>query len=110
MVSDSLSNLSTYYSLDEELRKLSSYDGEVLPSFYGFRREKDRSVIFTVERGTAIASTSWRETPESMEPISALRVATGSFVLFLPGEPFIVKAEDENADITMRILGGRDAS
>ena len=58
MVSDSLSNLSTYYSLDEELRKLSSYDGEVLPSFYGFRREKDRSVIFTVERGTAIASTS----------------------------------------------------
>lgn len=109
MVSDSLSNLSTYFSLDEELRKLSSYDGGVLPSFYGFRREKERSVIFTVESGSAIASTSWRETPESMEPISALRVTAGSFVLFLPGEPFIVKAEDENADITMRILGGHDA-
>ena len=109
MVSDSLSNLSTYYSLDEELRKLSSYDGEVMPSFYGFRREKERSVIFTVESGSAIASTSWRETPESMEPISALLVPAGSFVLFLPGEPFIVKAEDENADITMRILGGHDA-
>lgn len=109
MVSDSLSNLSTYFSLDEELRKLSSYDGETLPAFYGFRREKERSVIFTVESGSAIASTSWRETPESMEPISALRVTAGSFVLFLPGEPFIVKAEDENADITMRILGGHDA-
>lgn len=110
MVSDSLSNLSTYFSLDEELRKLSSYDGETLPAFYGFCREKNRSVIFTVERGTAIASTSWRETPESMEPISALRVAAGFFVLFLPGEPFIVKADDENTEITMRILGGRDAS
>ena len=110
MVSDTLENLSLYYPLDEEIRKLSSYEGEEIPSFYGFRCEKERSVIFTVESGSALASTSWRESPLSMEPLSALHVKAGSFVLFLPGEAFIVKAEDESSEITMRILGGHDAS
>lgn len=109
MVSDTLSNLSLYYPLDEELRKLSLYEGKELPSFYTFHTDKKQSVIFTVERGKAVASTSWRETPDSMEAISALYVKAGSFVLFLPGERFIVKANDENTEITMRVLGGQNA-
>ena len=105
MVVDDLSLLSQYHPLDESLRSLQDLPCEGLPVFHGFMVDRRRSTLFTVERGAIMASTSWRESPESMEATAAVHVGPGSFVLYLPGEPYLVKAETEDTEATMRRAG-----
>ena len=110
MLSDNLENLNRYISLDEAIRDDALSNEEELPAFHGFMKDNEHSVLFIAREGGGIASTSWRETPLSREATAALRFKEEDFVLFLPGEPFIVKAEDEMSRITMRVLGGQNAS
>ena len=60
----------------------------------GYIVDRKHTVLFIVDRGSAVFSTSWRETPDSKEPSMALEAGEGDFVLFLPGEPFLVKTGD----------------
>ncbi len=104
MVSDHLHSIAKYRPLDEKLGSLRDMPAEELPVFHCYRTMKDNTVVFTVGKGSATASTSWRENPGSMEATAAVTLGAGDFVLFLPGEPFIVKANEEDAEISMRVL------
>ena len=107
MVADDVRNLAKYRSLDESLRSIASSSVKDIPVFHSFMRNPDHTVVFTVEKGFVMASTSWRESPESMEAIAACRVEKGMFVLFLPGESFLVKAGSEDTEAVMRVLGDK---
>ena len=103
MVLDRLKSIGRYHSLDEALARLQDVPAEPIPAFYGYR-VSDSTVVFTVERKRLIASTTWRENPGSREASAAAAASEGDFVLFLPGEPYLVKAEDEDTEASMRIL------
>lgn len=107
MVVDYVRNIRSYYSLDESLKEISSFDVKDVPDFHGFHRNEKHTVIFTVERGSITASTSWRENPDSREAIAAVKVRSGMFVLYLPGESYIIKYDTENTEASMRILEER---
>lgn len=94
MVSDRLESLSLYRTLAEGIMSyMESSPGSVPPSD-SYSIDRERTVIFIIDKGRAVFSTSWRETPDSKEPSMALEAGEGDFVLFLPGEPFLVKTGD----------------
>lgn len=110
MVIDDIRRIGAYYPLDESLKWISSASADDIPVFHSFSVDREHTVVFTVERGSLLASTGWRETPEAMEATAAVRVMPGSFALYLPGEPFLVKAETEDTEATMRIVGMENGS
>lgn len=110
MVVDDVRNLQSYHALDERIRHIAEYTSEEIPVFHGFHRDCEHTVIFTVERGSVTASTSWRENPGSRDVTAAVRAEAGMFVLYLPGEPFIVRSECDETEAVMRTLGDRDGS
>ena len=104
MVIDTLGNLRKYRTLSEGLSSLSELPVEDIPVFRGFLVDKEHTLLFTVERGSITATTSWRESPESRDVTAAVHVPAGSFILYLPGEPFLVKAESEDTEAVLRRL------
>lgn len=84
MVRDDVRNLHSYFPLDEALRHISEEKTEEVPVFHSFNVNKACTVIFTVEKGSITASTSWRESPESRDVTAAVKAKSGEFVLFLP--------------------------
>ena len=110
MVTDDVRNLSSYRPLDESIGSVSEAAAEELPVFRSFHVNTAHSVLFTVENGSITASTSWRENPGSMEATAAVRAGKGHFVLYLPGEPYLVKADSEDTEAVMRVLGSRNGS
>ena len=97
-------NLRFFFPLDEALRNVSESEVKEIPVFHSFHVDKKNTVIFTVERGSLTATTSWRENPESRDVTAAVKVRSGEFVLFLPGEPFLVKCDTEDTEAVMRVL------
>ena len=92
MVVDRMRNVGKYSALSEGIRGIGSLKPAKMPDFYGYRTDKDHTVVFSVLGGSVLFSTSWRENPDSREPLAAVTAQEGSFVLFLPGEPYLVKA------------------
>lgn len=93
MLKDKTERLEAYYPLDDRLRD--DLEKIELPTYYGFIDDTDSSTLFIVSSGSITAATSWRENKESREPIAAVRAYEGEFVLYLPGEPMLVKADDD---------------
>ncbi len=102
MLKDRIENISNYYALDDNLRNFSM--DEELPVFYGFIEDKEHSRIFAVDSGSAVFATSWRENPLSRETTGAIVAGAGDFILYLPGEPILVKAGEDSL-VRMGILG-----
>ena len=110
MVLDELRNLSSYFPLDDSLRTLTDAAAAELPPFHGFMTDRERSTVFMVEDGSITASTTWRENPISRDVTAAVRATEGMFVLYLPGEPFLVKADTEDTKAVMLVAGRADGS
>ena len=100
MVKDSLDNIRRYYGLVD---KLDSFREEDIPAFYGFIEDREYPRLFIVRRGSAVFATSWRENPLSREATGAITASEGEFVLYLPGEPILVKTA-EDSSVSMCIL------
>ncbi len=99
MVSDKLSSLASYYSLAEGLRDWEGTSSPC-PEFSSFAVDREKSTMFIVEKGEAVMSTSWREEPDSSEPLAAVKAEEGMFVLYLPGEPYLVR-KGSDAEVSM---------
>ena len=94
MVSDKLENLHLYSPLAEGLSRFHEKSPEPLQERDGYSVDRKHTVLFIVDSLSAVFSTSWRENPDSREPLAAVTAQEGSFVLFLPGEPYLVKARE----------------
>ena len=103
MVIDNSKDIASYFGLDEGLRDIRRMESSEIPAFHGYMVDKDHTVVFFVNSGSAVFSTTWRENPKSMEALSAATVCRGGFALFLPGEPFIVRYDD--AEVSMFVIG-----
>ncbi len=100
MVIDSVAELKGYCALSEGLA--SAHEKKEIPVCSRYSVDREHTLIFFPEEGDLIASTTWRENPESLDPIAAAAVKEGSFVLFLPGEPYLVKTEGRASMIKVR--------
>ncbi len=94
MLKDKFENLERYYPLDENLRSLK--EKLEVPVYYGFVEDRSKSTLFVVKEGTLSAATSWRENKDSRETIALMTLKEDEFVLYLPGEPMLVKAGDDS--------------
>ena len=91
MVKDITRNLIAQTSLDEKLKDIRSMEGRNPELSSSFLVDKVNSHFIEVLSGTAQVATTWREMPESNEVLSLLTVKAGESVLFLPGEPRLIK-------------------
>ena len=103
MVKDSSNSLKSYFSLDEKLRNLSSYESIDVPEYRGFVVDKEHTSVFLVNKGEGLFATSWRENPDSRDVTGLVSAKQGDFVLYLPGEPMLVKC-GEDSEISLFIL------
>lgn len=94
MLLDKCDRLKEYYSLDDRLRNIHSKESEEIHEFNGFEVDKKSSCLFTVNKGSALFATSWRENPLSREATAVVNATGGDFVLYLPGEPMLVKLQE----------------
>ena len=104
MVIDRMRNVSRYAMLSEGLRKIAAARSCPVPDFHGYRTDRDHTVVFSVTAGEAVFSTSWRENPDSRDAKAVVRASAGDFVLFLPGEPFIMRPVSAEPEISMYVL------
>ena len=58
--------------------------------------DRKYSHFIEVLSGSAQVATTWREMPESNEVLSLLTIKAGEAVLFLPGEPRLVKPGEDS--------------
>lgn len=103
MVKASIKELKNFYSLDEKLRDIGSMDSVSIPEYNGFRVDREHTNIFFVNVGSAMFATSWRENPNSRDVTGLMKASCGEFVLYLPGEPMLVKCE-EGSEISLFVL------
>lgn len=103
MVKDNTNCLKRYYSLDEKIRNLSSYESQEVPEYRGFTVNKESTTIFLVNKGEGLFATSWRENPDSRDVTGLIKAKAGEFVLYLPGEPVLVKCGEES-EISLFVL------
>lgn len=103
MVLDYCNHFKKYYSLDEGLKNVMDLESMAVPVFNGFSVNRSSSCLYTVNKGEAVFATSWRENPDSMEATAVCKAREGQFVLYLPGEPMLVKVE-EGSEVSLFVL------
>ena len=103
MVLDYCNQIKKYYSLDEGLKNINEMESRAVPDFNGFSVSRSSSYLYTINKGEAVFATSWRENPDSRETTAAIKAHEGQFVLYLPGEPMLVKVE-EGSEVSLFVL------
>lgn len=103
MVKDKANCIKNYYSLDEKLRELASLESQEVPEYRGFVVDKEHTTLFLVNKGEGHFATSWRENPDSRDVTGLVKASSGEFVLYLPGEPMLVKC-GEDSEISLFVL------
>lgn len=93
MIIDRLENLKRYYQLLPSLAFISNVLKAPADEMDGFEVNRKRSMLFICEKGSAKAATTWREIEYSHEVTGAATLEEGQFVLFLPGEHYLVRSE-----------------
>lgn len=96
MLLDKCERLKEYYPLDDKLIGINSRQSIDVPEFNCFHVDRSYTNVFTVNKGSALFATSWRENPSSMESTAVVNARQGEFVLYLPGEPMLVKVGEES--------------
>ena len=104
MVIDKMRNVCKYSALSEDIRRMDELKRSALPDFYGYRVDRKHTAVFSVLSGSVLFSTTWRENPESRDANAAVTAKSGDFVLFLPGEPFLMRILSDEADVDMFCL------
>lgn len=104
MVIDKMRNVCKYSALSEDIRRMDELKPSALPDFYGYRVDRKHTAVFSVLSGSVLFSTTWRENPESRDANAAVIAKSGDFVLFLPGEPFLMRILSDEADVDMFCL------
>ena len=104
MVVDKMRNVGKFSALSEDIRRIGQLSPSHLPDFYGYRVDREHTVVFSVLSGDVLFSTSWRENPESRDANAAAAAAGGDFALFLPGEPFLMRPVSADAEVSMYVL------
>ncbi len=104
MVIDKMRNMCKYSALSEDIRRMDELKPSALPDFYGYRVDRKHTAVFSVLSGSVLFSTTWRENPESRDANAAVTAKSGDFVLFLPGEPFLMRILSDEADVDMFCL------
>ena len=104
MVIDKMRNVCKYSALSEDIRRMDELKPFALPDFYGYRVDRKHTAVFSVLSGSVLFSTTWRENPESRDANAAVTAKSGDFVLFLPGEPFLMRILSDEADVDMFCL------
>lgn len=97
-------NISKYSALSESIREIAKMDSAPVPDFHSYRFDKNHTIVFSLTRGSAIFATSWRENPESRDSNAVMKAIAGEFVLFLPGEPYIMRSDDQSLEVSMYVL------
>jgi hypothetical protein len=100
MISDRIENLEKYSPVSASISELSgmlSYREEGNDT--AFRVNRKKAELYIVKKGEARFCTTWRENAASDDVTAVIKAGEGYFVLYLPGEPVLVKA-DENSLIT----------
>ena len=103
MVKDGTNCLKSYYSLDEKLRNINDYESQEVPEYRGFAVDKEHTNVFMVNKGEGLFASSWRENPLSRDVTGLMNAKSGEFVLYLPGEPMLVKC-GEDSEISLFVL------
>ena len=103
MVKDEVRNLIAQTSLDEKLKDIKSMEGRNPELSSSFLLDRNHSHFIEVLSGSAQVATTWREMPESNEVLSLMTVNAGEAVLFLPGEPRLIKP-GEGSDLSEFVL------
>ncbi len=91
MVKDTSRNLVRRTCLDDKLCEISKMEGRSVEVSDRFIVDRFFSHFIEVLSGTAQAATTWREMPESNEVTAIVTLKAGDAVLFLPGEPRLVR-------------------
>ncbi len=92
MIVDKIENLIKYESIVHEVAKLDEFlPIKVMESDTEFDINKDNCALFVITSGLATFTTTWRENIETEDVIAAVNAGAGHFVLYLPGEPVLIK-------------------
>lgn len=93
MIIDRLENIKRYYQLLPSLAFIDNVLKAPLEDMEGFEVNRTRSMLFICEKGSAKAATTWREVEYTHEVTGAVSLREGDFVLYLPGERYLVRSE-----------------
>lgn len=96
MVKDKSRTLVRFSKLESGLERLKNMEGVPVSSMESFSTDGKNSYFYTVLSGSALCATTWREMPESGEITGAFTLFAGEAVLYLPGEPRLVKVLDDS--------------
>lgn len=96
MVKDKSRTLVRFSKLESGLERIKNMEGVPVSSMESFSTDGKNSYFYTVLSGSALCATTWREMPESGEITGAFTLFAGEAVLYLPGEPRLVKVLDDS--------------
>ncbi len=96
MVKDRLINLDLYSYLDPRVKSFKKH-GFTVECFDEYTIDNEYSTLILVKKGKCMACTGWRESPLTEDVNAAFSIKENEFVLFLPGEPYVLRfgSEDE---------------
>lgn len=103
MIKDKSRNLVKLTGLEGGLERIRTMEGTPVSSMDSFSTDAGNSYFYTVLSGSAICATTWREMPESNETTGAFSLGAGDAVLYLPGEPRLVKVVGDG-EVSMFVL------
>lgn len=95
MVKDKSRNLAGLSGLECGLGRIRTMEGTPVSSMASFSTDGKNSYFYTVLSGSALCATTWREMPDNTEITGAFTAKAGEAVLYLPGEPRLVKVSDD---------------
>ena len=96
MIKDKSRTLARFSKLESGLERIKGMEGVPVSSMDSFSADGKNSYFYTVLSGSALCATTWREMPENREITGAFTLSAGEAVLYLPGEPRLVKVLDES--------------
>lgn len=96
MLKDKIENLGKYNGLDETLKSFSLDKLNWVDSYSAFVVDKNKTTLFYVENGEGSFATSWRDNENNREVLAVIKAEKGEFVLFLPGEPYTLKSDEDS--------------
>lgn len=98
-----MKNLIKLNGLDEELVKIKDMESIQPELSTAFLVDRNYTHVIEILSGTAQAATTWREMPEGSEVTGIVTLKSGEAVLFLPGEPRLIRL-DEGAEASEFVL------
>lgn len=94
MIKDDIKNIKKFYSIDNAIKSMDIAKGKIIAQNDSFLVDSKNTKLFFVEKGEALFATSWRDNPNNREVIAVMKAKESNLIIYLPGEPFIVKFDN----------------